>query len=58
MKLEQEFVKYFVRFGGNGVSRKIAFEIYWPLGVKEVQFMQYFRFQQDHSLPKMKEYAK
>ena len=26
-----EFVKYFVRFLGNGVSRKIAFEIYWPL---------------------------
>jgi hypothetical protein len=24
-------VKYFVRFLGNGVSRKNAFEIYWPL---------------------------
>ena len=22
---------YFVRFLGNGVSRKTAFEIYWPL---------------------------
>ena len=31
MKLGQNFVKYFVRFLGNGVSRKIAFEIYWPL---------------------------
>ena len=27
----QNFVKYFVRFWGNGVSRKIAFQIYWPL---------------------------
>ena len=31
MKLEQNFVKYFVHFLGNGVSRKNAFEIYWPL---------------------------
>ena len=31
MKLGQNFVKYFVRFLGNGVSRKNAFEIYWPL---------------------------
>ena len=31
MKLGQNFVKYFVRFGGNGVSRKNAFEIYGPL---------------------------
>ena len=28
MKLGQNFVKHFVRFLGNGVSRKIAFEIY------------------------------
>ena len=27
MKLEQNFVKYFVRFLGNGVSRKNVFEI-------------------------------
>ena len=27
IKLGQKFVKYFVRFLGNGVSRKIAFEI-------------------------------
>ena len=25
---------YFVRFLDNGVSRKIAFEIYWPLDGK------------------------
>ena len=31
MKLGQNFVKYFVHFLGNGVSRKNAFEIYWPL---------------------------
>ena len=31
IKLGQNFVKYFVRFLGNGVSRKIVFEIYWPL---------------------------
>ena len=33
MKLGQNFVKYFVCFLGNGhgVSRKNAFEIYWPL---------------------------
>ena len=30
-KLGQNFVKYFVRFLGNGDSRKIAFEIYWVL---------------------------
>ena len=28
MKLGQNFVEYFFRFLGNGVSRKIAFEIY------------------------------
>ena len=28
MKLGQNFVKYFVRFLGNGVTRKTAFEIY------------------------------
>ena len=27
----QNFVWYFIRFLGNGVSRNIAFEIYWPL---------------------------
>ena len=27
----QNFVKYFVRFLVNGVSRKDAFQIYWPL---------------------------
>ena len=32
MKLGQNFIKYFVHFWGNGVSRKNAFEIYWPLG--------------------------
>ena len=32
MKLGQNFVKYLVRILGNGVSRRIAFEIYWPLG--------------------------
>ena len=26
--LGQNFVKYFVYFGGNGISRKIGFEIY------------------------------
>ena len=31
MKLGQNFVKYFVRFLGNGVSKKNAFEIYWSL---------------------------
>ena len=31
MKLEQNFVKYFVHFLGIGVSRKNVFEIYWPL---------------------------
>ena len=31
MKLGQNFVKYFVRFLGNVVSRKNVFEIYWPL---------------------------
>ena len=31
MKLGQNFVKYFVRFLGNLVSRKNAFEIYRPL---------------------------
>ena len=31
MKLGQNFVKYFVGFLGNGVSRKNTFEIYWPL---------------------------
>ena len=30
MKLGQNFVKYFVHFLGNWVSRKNAFEIYWP----------------------------
>jgi len=29
--LRQNFVKYVVHFLGNGVSRKNAFEIYWPL---------------------------
>ena len=28
---EQNFVKYFVLYLGNGVSRKNTFEIYWPL---------------------------
>ena len=32
MKLGLNFVRYFVCFLGNGVSRKNAFEIYWPLG--------------------------
>ena len=31
MKQGQNFVKYFVRLSGNGVSRKIGFDIYWPL---------------------------
>ena len=31
MKLGQNFVKYFVRFLGNGELRKNAFEIYQPL---------------------------
>ena len=31
MKLGQNFVIYFFRFLGNGVSRKKAFKIYWPL---------------------------
>jgi hypothetical protein len=34
MKLGQKFVKYFVRFLSNGGSRKNAFEIYWPLVIK------------------------
>ena len=34
MKLGQNFVKYFVRYLGNGVSTKNAFEINWPLGHK------------------------
>ena len=29
----QNFVKNFVHFLGNGVSRKNAFEIYWPLQI-------------------------
>ena len=37
MKLGQNFVKYFVRFLGNGVSRKNAFEIYWPLESTDVK---------------------
>ena len=28
LKLRQKFVKYFVRYLGNGISRKNAFEIY------------------------------
>ena len=32
MKLGQNFVNYFIRFLGNEVSRKNAFEIYWTLG--------------------------
>ena len=28
---KSRIVKYFVQFLGNGVSRKNAFEIYWPL---------------------------
>ena len=36
MKLGQNFVKYFIRFLGNGVSRKNAFEIYWPLAPKYI----------------------
>ena len=32
LKLGQNFVKCFIRFLGNGVSKKNAFEIYWPLG--------------------------
>ena len=31
MKLGQNFVKYFGRFLGNGVSIKNAFEIFWSL---------------------------
>ena len=31
MKLGQNFVEYFVRFLGNGATRKIAFESYLPL---------------------------
>ena len=41
MKLGQNFVKYFVRFLSNGVSKKklqIAFEIYWPLKLKNYVF--------------------
>ena len=34
MKLGQNFVKYFVHFLGNGVSRKNAFEIYCPLKLR------------------------
>ena len=34
MKLGQNFVKYFVRFLGNGVSSINAFEIYWPLATQ------------------------
>ena len=33
IKLGQNFVKNFVRYLGNGVSRKNAFEIYLPLSV-------------------------
>ena len=33
MKLGQNFVKYFVHFLGNGVSRQIPFEMYWPLNL-------------------------
>ena len=36
MKLRQNFVKCFVRFLGNGVSRENAFEIYRPLASKQV----------------------
>ena len=32
MKLGQYFVNYSGFLGGDGVSRKNAFEIYWPLG--------------------------
>ena len=35
MKLRQNFVKYFVWFLGNEVSRWNAFEIYWPLASLE-----------------------
>ena len=31
MKLGQNFIKYFVPFWGNGISRKNVFEIYLPL---------------------------
>ena len=42
MKLGQNFVKYFVCFLGNGVSRKNDFEIYWLLfWPKKVHFRPY-----------------
>ena len=39
MKLGQNFVKYFVPFLGNGVSRKNAFEIYWPLPYSSLELI-------------------
>ena len=42
----QNFVKYFVCFLGNGVSRKIAFDIYWPLALRLFGQHQWRRFTQ------------
>ena len=36
MKLGQNFVKHFVHFWGNGVSRENAFEIYRPLSMQRI----------------------
>ena len=43
MKLVQNFVKYFVSFVGNGVSKKFAFEIYRPL-VRNRKIFVLFKF--------------
>ena len=43
MKLGQNFVKYFVSFVGNGVSKKFAFEIYRPL-VRNRKIFVLFKF--------------
>ena len=38
MKLGQNFVKYFIHFLGDGVSRKNPFDIYCPLGDAHLNF--------------------
>ena len=37
IRLGQKSFKKIVCFLGNGVSRKIAFEIFWPLGYSEIK---------------------
>ena len=45
--IQENFVKYFVRFLGNGFSRKKSFEIYWPLAkhrVDDITRTKHFQF--------------